>query len=98
MENAEELQALWFELQDRVIRRLNQSCPPGADRRTQDGLYAEHRRRGGPISLRPYYDLSERYEFVGNLAPEHIQRKYIGKSVKAYFSPGAQNPIKYVNC
>ncbi|MDP7018371.1 MAG: hypothetical protein QGG36_21375, partial [Pirellulaceae bacterium] len=31
MENAEELQALWFELQDRVIRRLNQSCPPGAE-------------------------------------------------------------------
>lgn len=41
---------------------------------------------------------SERFEFVGTLAPEPIQRKYVGKSVRQYFEQGAQNPIKYVNC
>ena len=44
------------------------------------------------------YDLSQRFEFVGNMAPENIVRRYVGKSVRAYFAPGAQNPIKYVNC
>jgi hypothetical protein len=44
------------------------------------------------------YNLSERFEFVGKLAPEKIQRKYVGKSIREYFAPGAQNPIKYVNC
>jgi len=23
---------------------------------------------------------------------------YVGKSVREYFAPGSQNPIKYVNC
>jgi hypothetical protein len=48
--------------------------------------------------LEKEYDLSERYEFVGKVAPEPIRRKYLGKSVRTYFAPGSQNPIKYVNC
>jgi len=42
--------------------------------------------------------LSGRFEFVGTLAPQSIQRKYVGKSVRRYFTQGSQNPIKYVNC
>jgi hypothetical protein len=42
--------------------------------------------------------LAERFEFVGTLAPDKIQRRYLGKSVRHYFAPGSQNPIKYVNC
>jgi len=57
---------------------------------------------GSTMTARDYsekdYELSERFEFVGNLAPEPIQRKYVGKSVRRYFAPGARNPIKYVNC
>lgn len=57
---------------------------------------------GSTMTARDYsekdYELSTRYEFVGNLAPESIQRKYTGKSVRKYFALGAQNPIKYVNC
>ena len=59
-------------------------------------------RAGSTMTSRDYsekeYDLSERFEFVGALAPEDLQRKYIGKSVERYFAKGAQNPIKYVNC
>jgi uncharacterized protein len=44
------------------------------------------------------YDLSERYEFVGKIAPEPVRRKYLGKSVRDYFTAGSQNPIRYVNC
>ncbi len=44
------------------------------------------------------YELTERFEFVGQLAEEKIQRKYVGKSVTQYFAKGSQNPIKYVNC
>jgi hypothetical protein len=39
-----------------------------------------------------------RWEFDGDLAPADIRDKYIDKSVEKYFSPHAQNPIKYVNC
>ena len=57
---------------------------------------------GSTMTSRNYsekaYDLSERFEFVGKLASEDIQRKYVGKSIKQYFSMGAQNPIKYVIC
>lgn len=44
------------------------------------------------------YELTERYEFVGQIAQVTIRRKYVGKSVRNYFVPGSQNPIKYVNC
>lgn len=39
-----------------------------------------------------------RWEFVGQVAPEEIRRKYVGRSVEADFRKGAQNPIAYVNC
>lgn len=44
------------------------------------------------------YNLGERFEFVGNIASQAMLKRYIGKSVKSYFAPGAQNPIKYVKC
>jgi len=57
---------------------------------------------GSTMTSRDYaekeYELSERFEFVGKLAPDDIHRKYVGKSIKRYFAKGAQNPIKYVNC
>jgi len=57
---------------------------------------------GSTMTSRDYsekeYELSERFEFVGKLAPDDIQHKYVGKSIKQYFAKGAQNPIKYVNC
>jgi hypothetical protein len=56
---------------------------------------------GSTLLTRQHSDeakLSGRFEFVGTLAPELIQRKYVGKSVRRYFTKGAQNPITYVNC
>jgi hypothetical protein len=57
---------------------------------------------GTTMTCRDYsekdYDLSERCEFVGKIAPEPIRKKYVGKSVRHYFVPGTQNPIRYVNC
>lgn len=38
-----------------------------------------------------------RREFDGDVAPQSIRRKYLGKSVRDHFSRGSQNPIKYVN-
>jgi uncharacterized protein len=43
-------------------------------------------------------NLSQRREFVGKVAPAPVRKKYVGKSVRRYFSAGSQNPIKYVNC
>jgi hypothetical protein len=40
----------------------------------------------------------DRWEFVGRLAAEAVRTKYVGGSVKSYFTPGNQNPIRYVNC
>lgn len=39
-----------------------------------------------------------RWEFTGNVAPDGIRSKYIGRSVAHYFSRGAANPVMYVNC
>jgi hypothetical protein len=39
-----------------------------------------------------------RWEFVGKIADESVRSKYLGRSVKSYFTRGARNPIKYVNC
>jgi len=33
-----------------------------------------------------------RGEFVGSVAPEAVQARYVGKSVRSRFSRGAQNP------
>lgn len=38
---------------------------------------------------------SRRFEFVGRVASERIRRRYVGRSVRSYFTPGSQNPIKY---
>ena len=43
------------------------------------------------------YDFNKRKEFVGNIAPENVRKRYIGKSVAKYFRQGTQNPIRYVN-
>lgn len=39
-----------------------------------------------------------RWEFTGDLAPERIRSKYIGRSVAHYFPQGAANPVTYINC
>ena len=39
---------------------------------------------------------SDRWEFVGRLAPERVRRRYINRDVSHYFMRGAQNPISYV--
>lgn len=57
---------------------------------------------GSTMTVRNYsekrYDFTERFEFVGKLAPQSMQKQYVGKSVRSQLAPGAQNPIKYVNC
>ncbi len=42
-------------------------------------------------------DELDRWEFVGKVADDVVRKRYLGKSVRHYFSPGAQNPIQYVN-
>ncbi|MFG0294030.1 MAG: hypothetical protein ACF8MJ_12870 [Phycisphaerales bacterium JB050] len=42
-------------------------------------------------------DREGRWEFVGEVADDEIRKRYLGKSVAAYFPPGNQNPVKYVN-
>ena len=39
-----------------------------------------------------------RWEFVGLRAPDAVWRRYVGKSVRAYITQGAQNPVRYVGC
>lgn len=41
---------------------------------------------------------SNRWEFVGEVAPSNVRKKYVDKSVARYFPPKSQNPIRYVNC
>ena len=61
---------------------------------------------GKTFSLRPGINnvdsdneniLEGRFEFVGNLAPDKIRKKYKYKSVDQYFPEGARNPVRYVN-
>ncbi len=40
----------------------------------------------------------ERWEFIGRIADKSIRDRYLGRSVRRYFLPGATNPVKYVNC
>lgn len=51
------------------------------------------------FSTRPAEELQapDRCEFVGNLAPERIRRKYVNKSVAHYFDPPTQSPVIYLN-
>ena len=39
-----------------------------------------------------------RWEFEGEIAKDHIRKKYNGKSVKHYLPYGASNPAIYINC
>lgn len=39
--------------------------------------------------------VKERFEFVGNIAPDKIRERYVNKSVASLFSRGNQNPIRY---
>lgn len=41
---------------------------------------------------------ARRWEFTGELAPDAVRAKYVGRSVAGYFAHGAANPIMYVNC
>ncbi len=40
---------------------------------------------------------TDRWEFVGNIAPDEIRSKYLGKDVSEYFK-SKQNPVAYINC
>ena len=39
-----------------------------------------------------------RWEFTGQVAPDAVRNKYLGRSVAHYFCRGAANPVMYVNC
>lgn len=38
-----------------------------------------------------------RYEFIGNIAPSEIRKKYRFKSAEHYFKKGNSNPVMYLN-
>jgi len=40
---------------------------------------------------------ADRWEFVGTIADERTRKRYVNRYVGHLFSPGAQNPISYVN-
>ncbi len=40
---------------------------------------------------------TDRWEFVGTIAPEKIRYKYIGKDISDFFK-SKQNPVAYINC
>lgn len=57
-----------------------------------------------PAGSNPYESREEknvnipgRWEFLGKVAQDDIREKYVGRSVKDYLPPNAQNPITYVN-
>jgi len=56
---------------------------------------------GTTFSSRPdlnkEFTSSDRYEFIGRLAPKQIRNMYLYKSVSKYFTEHSQNPLKYVN-
>lgn len=39
--------------------------------------------------------VKDRFEFVGNIAPDSVRQKYVNKSVSSLFNKGNQNPIRY---
>jgi hypothetical protein len=43
------------------------------------------------------YPLDGRWKFTGDVAPDSLRDKYIGKSVAHYFQRGNANPCMYVN-
>jgi uncharacterized protein len=52
---------------------------------------------GSTLSTRDHEINEERYEFVGSIAEGSVRDRYLQKSVRSYFPPGSQNPIRYVN-
>ena len=52
----------------------------------------------GTYQTRTFEDMTVpgRWEFVGRVADAVVRDRYRGKSVRQYFSRGAQNPISYV--
>lgn len=44
------------------------------------------------------FAITDRFEFVGNIAEPEIRNKYKFKSVEHYFRKGNANPIMYLNC
>jgi uncharacterized protein len=55
---------------------------------------------GSTMNSRPHENVHapDRWEFIGNLAPDGIRRKYVGQSVAASFPKNTQNPFVYINC
>ncbi|MBI3732599.1 MAG: hypothetical protein HY259_03965 [Chloroflexi bacterium] len=52
-----------------------------------------------PVQARsPEQKRQSRWRFEGEVAQEKKIRHYVGGSVEAYLKPGAQSPVKYVNC
>ena len=58
--------------------------------------------RGGTLTYKTRHanevKASDRWEFDGDVAPEHLRKKYVGRSVRHLMKQGSQNPIHYVNC
>jgi hypothetical protein len=59
-----------------------------------------HKAGTTPYTTRPLDSVTRvgRWEFVGQLAPDAIRSRYVGRSVAARWKHGAANPILYVNC
>ena len=50
------------------------------------------------IERKPDERISNRYEFIGEIADKVTREKYLNKSIKPLFKKGNSNPIMYVNC
>lgn len=52
---------------------------------------------GSTLSTRGDLRSQSRWEFVGRIAEDSVRSRYRMRSVRQYFPPGAQNPVRYVN-
>ena len=52
---------------------------------------------GSTLNTRGTRRRPHRWEFVGTIADDKIHRRYMNRYVGHLFTPGAQNPISYVN-
>jgi len=53
---------------------------------------------GSTLSSRGDLHDSDRWEFVGALAPTKIRNRYRYKAVRSYLPSNSQNPVRYVRC
>lgn len=62
-------------------------------------IHSWHPAASTPYETRPLQDVTHkgRWEFVGEVAPESVRKKYVDCPVVDYFRKGAANPIMYVN-